>query len=53
MGKRTFKIRKNCLYLSSVNYKFINSPIFAPPIFDYFYISAIAILISSFGNNPP
>ena len=43
MSKRTFKIRKNCLNLSSVNYKFINLPIFPPPIFDYFYISAIAI----------
>ena len=53
MSKRTFKIRKNCLYLSSVNYKFINPSIFTPPIFDYFYISAIDILISSFGNNPP
>ena len=48
MSKRTFKIRKNCLYLRFINYKFINPPIFAPPIFDYFYISAIAILISSF-----
>lgn len=48
MSKRTFKIRKNCLYLGFVNYKFINPPIFAPPIFGYFYISAIAILISSF-----
>ena len=49
MSKMTFKIRKNCLYLRFVNYKFINSPIFAPPpIFDYFYISVIAILISSF-----
>lgn len=48
MSKRTFKIRKNCLYLGFVNYKFINPPIFTPPIFGYFYISAIAILISSF-----
>ena len=48
MSKMTFKIRKNCLYLRFVNYKFIKSPIFAPPIFDYFYISVIAILISSF-----
>lgn len=41
MSKRTFKIRKKCRYLRFVNYKFINPPIFAPPIFDYFYISAI------------
>lgn len=38
MSKRTFKIRKNCLNLSSVNYKFINLPIFTPPHFANFYI---------------
>ena len=41
MSKRTFKIRKKSLYLSFVNYKFINPPIFTPPVFDYFYISVI------------
>ena len=44
MSKRTFKKRKNRLNLSSVNYKFINLPIFTPPIFDYFYISAIRFI---------
>ena len=31
MSKKTFKKRKNILKLNSVNYKFINPPIFAPP----------------------
>ena len=37
MSKRTFKIRKNCLNLSSVNYKFINLPIFTPPPFSIIF----------------
>ena len=32
MSKKTFKKRKNILKLNSVNYKFINPPIFTPPI---------------------
>ena len=33
MSKRTFKKRKICLHLNFVNYKFINLPIFTPPLF--------------------
>ena len=36
MSKRTFKKRKNCLRLNFVNYKFINLPIFTPPILQIF-----------------
>ena len=37
MSKKTFKKRKNILKLNSVNYKFINSPIFAPPPFSIIF----------------
>lgn len=36
--KKTFKKRKNILKLYSVNYKFINPPIFTPPHFMNFHI---------------
>lgn len=47
MSKRTFKIRKNCLYLRFVNYKFINLPIFTPPQFYEFSHFAISFISSA------
>ena len=46
MSKRTFKKRKKRLYLNFVNYKFINLPIFTPPILQIFTFSIRFISIA-------
>ena len=47
MSKRTFKKRKICLHLNFVNYKFINLPIFTPPLFYKFSHFAIRFISSA------